>query len=88
MEIEGQLYLEEFLESSGNKYRVYEETLQARLSKYMDLFTKEIIVEQITESELAEMIYLLKELGYNAQERTPILRKVLQKNGQYDTRNK
>lgn len=34
MEIEGQLFLEEFLESPGNKYRVYEEGLQARLSKY------------------------------------------------------
>ena len=34
MEIEGQLFLEEFLENPGNKYRVYEEGLQARLSKY------------------------------------------------------
>lgn len=88
MEIEGQLFLEEFLENPGNKYRVYEEGLQARLSKYMDLSTNEIIVDYVSEEALAEMAFLLRELGYTAQARTPILRKILQKNSSYEKQNK
>lgn len=88
MEVEGQLYIEEFLENIGNRLRAHDEELKARLSKYIDLTTNEIIVDHLTEPELAEMFYLLKELGYGAHERTPILRRVLQKNSAYEKQNK
>lgn len=88
MEIKGQIYLDTFIEDSDIKFRTYENELKLRLSKYMDLSTNEIIVDYVSEEVLAEMIYLLKELGYNAQERTPILRRILQKNSSSEKRNK
>lgn len=42
----------------------------------------------VSEEALAEMAFLLRELGYTAQARTPILRKILQKNSSYEKQNK